>query len=210
VPNKTPSRWLDFQRRSRAISVGAGVLAVSLTLAAGSAHAQGTGGATAEPTPAPAPVAAPAPAKVSTKAVQRALGIKADGVMGPHTRRALKRFQHAHDLKVTGRPDASTLAALGLTTPQQNASFDAAPSGDAAQILAQIAQCESGGDITAVSRNGKYFGKYQFSQATWEAMGGTGSPAEADEATQDALAAKLYALRGTAPWPACSAALAQD
>jgi hypothetical protein len=73
--------------------------------------------------------------------------------------------------------------------------------------LAKIAQCESGGDITAVSPSGQYRGKYQFSQATWEALGGTGDPAEADEATQDALAAELYAQRGTAPWPSCAATI---
>jgi hypothetical protein len=214
VPHETQSHGLVSKRRSRAISVGVGVLAISLTLATGSASAQGTGGAEAQPTPtpapAPAPVAttpAPAPAKPSTKAIQRALGIKADGVMGPQTKRALKRYQRAHDLKVTGRADAATLASLGLATPQQNASLQSL---DATTFLAKIAQCESGGDITAVSRNGRYFGKYQFSQATWEAMGGEGSPAEADEATQDALAAKLYALRGAAPWPACSAAIADD
>jgi peptidoglycan hydrolase-like protein with peptidoglycan-binding domain len=183
-----------------------------MAFASGSAFAQGTGGATAEPTPTPtpAPVATPAPAapaKPSVKAIQRALGIKADGAMGPQTKRALKRYQRAHDLKVTGHADTATLASLGLTAPQQNANFNSV---DAPAILAKIAQCESGGNITAVSRNGNYFGKYQFSQATWEAMGGTGNPADADEATQDALATKLYTLRGTAPWPACAAAISAD
>ena len=41
-------------------------------------------------------------------------------------------------------------------------------------------------------------------------MGGTGSPAAADEATQDALAYKLYQQRGTAPWPSCSAQRLED
>ena len=71
-------------------------------------------------------------------------------------------------------------------------------------MLAQIAECESGGDPTAVSPSGQYRGKYQFSQATWEALGGTGDPAEADEHVQDELAAGLYDERGLAPWPACS------
>jgi hypothetical protein len=72
-------------------------------------------------------------------------------------------------------------------------------------VLAQIAQCESGGDPTVVSRDGRYRGKYQFTRATWRSLGGTGDPAKADEATQDAMAAKLYAERGTAPWPVCGA-----
>ena len=60
-------------------------------------------------------------------------------------------------------------------------------------MLAKIAQCESGGNIAAVSPSGQYRGKYQFSQATWEALGGTGDPAEAEEHVQDLYAAKLYA-----------------
>ena len=178
-----------------------------LALAASGAHASDTGGATAETTPTQAPVPAPKP---TTKQIQRALGIKADGAYGPRTTRAMKRFQRAHGLKVTGRPNAETLAALGLTnTGPTTGSFDATGA-DAATVLAKIAECESGGDITAVSANGKYFGKYQFSQTTWENLGGVGSPAEADEPTQDAMAMKLYALKGTAPWPACAAALQED
>jgi hypothetical protein len=69
--------------------------------------------------------------------------------------------------------------------------------------LAKIAQCESGGDPTAVSSSGQYRGKYQFDRATWKANGGTGDPAAASEATQDRIAAKLLAARGTAPWPVC-------
>ncbi len=179
-----------------------GVLALSLALAVSGASASGTGGATARPTQA-----APKP---TTKQIQKALGIKADGAFGPQTRRALKRFQRAHRLKVTGRPNAATLAALGLTTVPTDRSFETTGANDAVGTLARIAQCESGGDITAVSANGRYFGKYQFSEATWESLGGEGNPAEADEATQDAMAWKLYSLRGTAPWPACSAALSES
>jgi peptidoglycan hydrolase-like protein with peptidoglycan-binding domain len=36
-----------------------------------------------------------------------------DGKMGPATRAALRDFQKAHHLKVTGRPDAATMRALG-------------------------------------------------------------------------------------------------
>jgi peptidoglycan hydrolase-like protein with peptidoglycan-binding domain len=144
--------------------------------------------------------AAPATKPVSVKRIQRALGVKADGVIGPKTRRALKRFQRANGLRVTGRADAATLAALGLVQPQERTLADADPM----TVLAQIAECESGGDITAVSADGRYRGKYQFSRATWKALGGTGDPAEADEATQDELALALYQERGLAPWPACS------
>ena len=79
------------------------------------------------------------------------------------------------------------------------------PTGDPATILAQIAECESGGDPTAVSPTGQYRGKYQFSQPTWEALGGTGKPDEAEETVQDELALALYNERGLAPWPSCGA-----
>jgi Transglycosylase-like domain/Putative peptidoglycan binding domain len=204
--------WLESKRRSRARRLaalrarrlrrsgrsGLLMLGASLTLAAGGAFAaSGTGGAT----PSTAPAAA-APA-VSVAAVQQALGITADGVAGPQTRRALKRFQRANDLKATGVADADTLAALGLGTQAARTLSDA-PSDDAATELAKIAQCESGSDPTVISPGGRYRGKYQFSRATWRAMGGTGDPAVADEATQDTIAAKLLAARGTAPWPNCA------
>lgn len=199
------SPWLDSLRRSRARRfaanrarrrrwsgrAGAGALLASLTLAAGGAFAQGTGG-----TPA---------GTVSVSALQKALGISADGIVGPQTRRALKRFQRAHHLAITGRAGPDTLAALGLTDPNPTRSLAATPT-DAQAALAKIAQCESGGDPTIVSRDGSFRGKYQFTRATWRALGGQGDPAKADEATQDALAAKLYALRGAAPWPVCGAA----
>ena len=54
------------------------------------------------------------------KAIQEALikdgaKIKADGMMGRHTRAALKSFQKKNGLKVTGRADKATLKKLGLT-----------------------------------------------------------------------------------------------
>jgi hypothetical protein len=70
-------------------------------------------------------------------------------------------------------------------------------------VLARIAACESGGDPTAVSADGRYHGKYQFSRATWRTMGGSGNPARAPEAEQDRIAAKLLARAGTSPWPNC-------
>jgi peptidoglycan hydrolase-like protein with peptidoglycan-binding domain len=144
--------------------------------------------------------------KITTRQIQKALGIKADGVMGPKTKRALKRFQKAHGLKADGVAGPATLQALGLAGPTTNSNLDSAPKTDAdvAAVMAKIAQCESGGDPTAVSPSGQYRGKYQFSQATWESLGGTGDPAEADESVQDMYAAGLYKQRGLAPWPACS------
>jgi hypothetical protein len=69
--------------------------------------------------------------------------------------------------------------------------------------LQSIAACESGGNPSAVSANGAYRGKYQFSTSTWAAVGGSGDPAAAPEAEQDRRAAILYARSGAGQWPVC-------
>ena len=69
--------------------------------------------------------------------------------------------------------------------------------------LQAIAACESGGNPQAVSAGGDYRGKYQFSPATWQAVGGSGDPAAAPEAEQDRRAAMLYAQSGAGQWPNC-------
>jgi Transglycosylase-like domain/Putative peptidoglycan binding domain len=202
--------WLDSQRRSRgrrlatlrarrrrwSLRSGLGVALASLTVAAGGAFAQGSTGGTAAPKKSSS-----AASKSTVKAVQRALGIPADGIAGPQTRRAIKRFQRTHGLKVDGVIGPATLGALGISAKPAKTGLDAVtdPHGE----LAKIAACESGGNPAAVSADGRYRGKYQFTRATWQALGGTGDPAKAPEATQDAMAAKLLSLRGTAPWPVC-------
>ena len=72
------------------------------------------------------------------------------------------------------------------------------------KVLKKIAQCESGGDPRAVSPDGQYRGKYQFSRPTWRSVGGHGDPAKASEYEQDKRALKLYKREGTAPWPNCA------
>lgn len=200
MPTTEFEPWLESQRRSRARRVDAvrrlrrlrgrrsfaAVALLSLTFAAGAAPAATDRQA--------AKVVRSSGSSVS--ALQRALGIPADGIYGPQTRRAVRRFQRAHGLAVDGIAGPQTLAALGLSARR-------ASTGDAATVLARIAQCESGGDPTAVSSNRRYFGKYQFSRATWRAVGGRGNPARASEAEQDRRALILYKREGTAPWPVC-------
>jgi len=198
VPTTDPSihaPWLAAQRRSRARraasarrlrrvrGVRTAFLAALTSLVLAGAH---TGATAAAPAPTPA-----------VAAVQKALGVEADGVAGPQTRRAIRRFQRRHGLTVDGVIGPATLAALGLAAART------ASAGNAGALEA-IAACESGGDPTAVSADGTYRGKYQFSVATWTALGGSGDPAAAPEAEQDARAAALYAARGTAPWPNCA------
>lgn len=63
--------------------------------------------------------------------------------------------------------------------------------------------CESTHNYRAISPTGKYRGAYQFDFATWQTVGGTGDPAAAPPAEQDARARELYARRGHEPWPEC-------
>jgi hypothetical protein len=69
--------------------------------------------------------------------------------------------------------------------------------------LRRIAQCESGGNPRAVSPNGMYRGKYQFSFSTWASVGGRGDPAAASEYEQDMRAEILYRTGGPGHWPVC-------
>jgi peptidoglycan hydrolase-like protein with peptidoglycan-binding domain len=174
-----------------------GVLLASLTLATGGGLAAGGSGGTSVGSHA---VRA---AGGTVTALQRALGVPADGIYGPQTRRAVRRFQRAHGLLVDGIAGPATLGALGIRARSASRTGKAVPSGDAASVLARIAQCESGGDPTAISAGGRYRGKYQFTRSTWRSLGGTGDPARADEATQDRMALLLYRQRGASPWPVC-------
>ena len=214
-----PERWLASRRRARArrfaearaaarrrIS-GRGIAAVAALMVLGA------GGATAAERTASAPVTAGAAAASVLKrgssgdlvaALQRALGVPADGVFGPRTARAVRRYQRAHGLAVDGIAGPATLSALGVAAATVRTPT-ATVGGPRSALLARIAQCESGGNPRAVSPDGRYRGKYQFSRATWRALGGSGDPARAPEAEQDRLAARLLAREGTSPWPACAA-----
>jgi peptidoglycan hydrolase-like protein with peptidoglycan-binding domain len=135
------------------------------------------------------------PDRATVAAVQEKLGIPADGIVGPQTKRAVRRFQRRHGLTVDGIIGPETLRALGVR---------ARPASRGGATLEAIARCESGGDPTAVSPDGRYRGKYQFSRATWRALGGKGDPAKAPEAEQDRRARRLLARQGPSAWPSCA------
>jgi peptidoglycan hydrolase-like protein with peptidoglycan-binding domain len=214
VPNPDLSNhvpWHESKRRSRARrkearqarsrdrrrKTGALVAAATLTFAAGGALAQGGGTGSSAVRSAGSTVAA----------LQSALGITADGVYGPNTRRAVRNYQRNQGLAVDGIAGPVTLSHLGLASGSgAGAATQPAASGSGSApnaTLAKIAQCESSGNPAAVSPSGQYRGKYQFSRETWAEYGGTGDPAAASEAEQDRIAAALYAARGTQPWPVC-------
>jgi peptidoglycan hydrolase-like protein with peptidoglycan-binding domain len=146
----------------------------------------------------------------NVKRLQRKLRVQASGYYGSLTKKAVKNFQKRAGLKADGVAGPDTLAKLRLrVTPEGSQDGSGGDTGGGSDVqvpakLQRIAQCESGGNPRAVSPDGTYRGKYQFDQQTWEAMGGTGDPAEAPESVQDRLAVKLYQQRGSAPWGRCA------
>ena len=69
----------------------------------------------------------------------------------------------------------------------------------------ELPEGASGLDVArAIGGGGLYRGKYQFSVATWQAVGGKGDPAAAPEAEQDRRAIVLYNTSGPGQWPVCS------
>jgi peptidoglycan hydrolase-like protein with peptidoglycan-binding domain len=146
----------------------------------------------------PAAAEAKKPSRATVAAVQEKLGIPADGVAGPQTRRAVKRFQRSKGLTVDGVIGPQTLQALGLSARASGVGVGPR------STLQKIAECESGGDPTAISPDGRYRGKYQFSRATWRSLGGEGDPARASEAEQDRMARLLMKRQGPGAWPNCA------
>ncbi|MEU0934809.1 transglycosylase family protein [Embleya sp. NPDC005971] len=67
----------------------------------------------------------------------------------------------------------------------------------------KVAQCESGGNWSINTGNG-YYGGLQFTQSTWRANGGTGSPQNASKAEQIRVAENVLRTQGPGAWPVCS------
>ncbi|MPZ89935.1 MAG: hypothetical protein GEU81_18180 [Nitriliruptorales bacterium] len=105
--------------------------------------------------------------------------------------------------------DSSPSAARSEPAPapqsQESAPAPAASSGGSG-VWDQIAQCESGGSWSTNTGNG-YYGGLQFSQSSWEAVGGSGRADQASREEQIARAEQLKAQQGWGAWPSCSSKL---
>ncbi|WP_372593605.1 transglycosylase family protein [Actinotalea sp.] len=109
------------------------------------------------------------------------------------------------DATVTREP-VSKVVQVG-TAPAPTATASSSSTTVSGDVWAALAQCESGGNPTIVSSNGLYYGLYQFSLPTWQAMGGSGLPSQASAAEQTQRAQALQARSGWGQWPACSSKL---
>lgn len=128
------------------------------------------------PKPPPPAPAAPAPAAAAT-------GPASSGGSAPSRPSA---------------PAAPAAPSGGSSTPAP------AVSGDVDSLnWAALAKCESGGNASIVSSNGKYHGLYQFSTSTWQSVGGSGTASQASAEEQTARAKALYARSGVGQWPHC-------
>jgi peptidoglycan hydrolase-like protein with peptidoglycan-binding domain len=63
----------------------------------------------------------------------------------------------------------------------------------------RLRMCESSNNYSIDTGNAHY-GAYQFDLSTWKSVGGSGNPAHASKAEQDARALILYRERGWQPW----------
>ena len=108
------------------------------------------------------------------------------------------------------------VALLAMTgcTPEEITAFNAitAPYRDVLSDdqLARLRGCESHGNYGAVSRNGRYRGAYQFSQATWDRVARDHfphlqgqDPAGVEPWWQDSMAKALWSESGPRSWPHC-------
>ena len=70
-----------------------------------------------------------------------------------------------------------------------------------------LARCESSGNPRAVGGDGRYFGAFQFTLASWESVGMSGNPIDHPYAVQLHAARRLADQWGWSPWPVCARVL---
>ena len=134
----------------------------------------------------------------AVRQIQSKLGIPADEVFGPQTERAVRL------------PALKGLLADGIVGPQTRGRWLEPLSSNSVGRRSGVGSEGAGHpprdrrmrvrrQPARVSPDGQYRGKYQFSQGTWEGLGGTGDPPRRAEWKQDRLALKLYRRSETRP-----------
>ena len=120
--------------------------------------------------------------KVAAEAEREAAETRAAAVLRAQRQEAASRPK-ATVTTVARRYTATTVASAPASESKSYPSGSLPPK--------YVSDCESGGNPRAVNPNGHY-GKWQFSQSTWESVGGTGRPDHASEAEQDYRASILW------------------
>jgi hypothetical protein len=168
------------------------------TLAAASAPAAAI--ASSVPLPGHGAGVAPIVSVAKTPLVQRdvRLARKVADVRGRHLRRGYRSIVRRWSLATLERHHAHLRRELRAARRAARAGARST----ASPALEAIAACESGGNPKSNTGNG-FYGKYQFTMQTWQAVGGSGNPAAASEAEQDRRAATLLAKAGPGQWPVC-------
>lgn len=97
------------------------------------------------------------------------------------------------------------VAPAPASTPAASTPAASAPASTSGLNWDAVAQCESGGNWAINTGNG-FYGGLQFDSGTWLSNGGGAYAPRADLASrgaQIAVANRIYAARGSAPWPVC-------
>ncbi|MCK0118106.1 transglycosylase family protein [Isoptericola sp. S6320L] len=101
---------------------------------------------------------------------------------------------------------SSSSSSSGSSSSGSSGSTSSSGGSAPAGVWAQLAQCESGGNPSTNTGNG-YYGLYQFSLPTWQAVGGSGLPSDASAAEQTKRAQILQQRSGWGQWPHCASKL---
>ena len=92
-------------------------------------------------------------------------------------------------------------ASVGHSQPSSGTRSSGAVAGGS--VWDRLAQCESGGNWSINTGNG-FYGGLQFTQSSWHAAGGSGSPQNASRSEQIRVAQHLQQMQGWGAWPTCS------
>lgn len=120
--------------------------------------------------------------------------------------KARAEAQAQREAEAAQRAEAEAAAQAQTQQQESVAQSPAVPSGS---VWDRLASCESGGNWSINTGNG-YYGGLQFSQSTWEGVGGTQYAPRADLASREqqiAAAEVLLKSSGWGAWPACSSQL---
>ncbi|MFG3137713.1 peptidoglycan DD-metalloendopeptidase family protein [Streptomyces sp. NPDC048211] len=103
-----------------------------------------------------------------------------------------------HRKKKDSRVKALSVIAVAGTGVAVPATFVGTAHADSSTVWDRLAECESGQDFGI--KTPPYYGGFQFLQSTWNAVGGTGNPADATPAEQLKRAKILLAEEGPGQW----------